>query len=318
MSRQFNEQMENRFDLYGTEYKLVEPKNLNELIQALEVKSVLETHISGLMHDEDSSEYESLLQEQTNYIHKYVESLDEFDNCTLANNIAYLAKKNGIRVGELEYAIGVSAGYLSRTIKKNSKKKMSIDIVWKIAQLFETDVKTLIESEMWVTHTNTDLLECFLERLYEDTRDNFFAWEPEGGVMTVLDDRYKEMGLITEEEDGTAVYHPNHLNPDIKWVLVADIVSLECFEEGKKDLVMIPFKSAEKDYISGYDFIFVWEDEGRWCWEKVFYTSDDPFGSLWKGAKKLYDHIESSEFDAKLSPKVQQLIINYVKGKRPE
>ena len=32
MSRQFNEQMENRFDLYGTEYKLVEPKNLNEAV----------------------------------------------------------------------------------------------------------------------------------------------------------------------------------------------------------------------------------------------------------------------------------------------
>ena len=316
MSHYFNEQMGNFFDLYGTEYKLIEPENLNELTQALEVKSVLETHISGLMHDEDSSGYENLLQEQIDFIHEYIESLGEFDSSTLANNIIYLAKKNGIRVGELEYTIGVSAGYLSRTIKKNSKKKMSIDIAWKIAQLFETDIKTLTESEMWVAHTNTDLLERFLERLYDDTRDNFLAWESEGGVMTALNDRYKTMGLITEENQ-TAIYHPNHLNPDMKWVLSADIVFLERFE-GKKDLAIIPFKSVEKDSISGYDFIFVWADDGRWRWEKVFYTSDDPFGSLLKGAKKLYNHIESSEFDAKLSPKVRQLIINYVKEGRSE
>lgn len=317
MSRQFNEYMEDHFDLYGTEYKIIEPGNLTELMQALKVKSELETHISGLMHDEDSSGYENLLQKQMDYIHEYVESLGEFDSSTLANNIVYLAKKHGIRVGELENMIGISAGYLSRTIKKNSKKKMSIDIVWKIAKLFETDIKTLTESEMWVAHTNTNLLERFLDRLYEDTQDNFFAWETEGGVMTMLCDRYKTMGLITEEEDETTVYHPNHLNPDIKWVLAADIVSLECFEKNK-DLVVIPYKSEKNDSISGYDFIFVWSDDGKWCWEKVFYTSDDPFGSLWERAKKLYDHIESSEFDAKLSPKVHQLIIEFMKGRRPE
>lgn len=316
MSRQFNEHMEGHFDLYGTEYKLVEPKNISELMQALKVKSELETHISGLMHDENPGGHENLLQEQINYIHEYVESLGEFDINTLANNIIYLTKKYGIRVGELEDTIGVSAGYLSRTIKKNSKKKMSIDIVWKIAQLFETDIKALTETEMWTTHTNTDLLERFLNRLYEDTRDNFFTWEPEGGVMTMLHDRYKSIGLITEEDEIT-VYHPNHLNPDIKWVLAADIVSLKCFE-GKKDLSIIPYKSAENNNISGYDFIFVWEDDGRWCWEKVFYTSDDPFGSLREGAKKLYDRIESSELDAKLSPRVHQLIIDYVKGRFPE
>ena len=59
MSRQFDEAMEGRFDLYGKEYRLIEPENIEELMQALEVKSALETHISGLMHDEDSSGYQS-------------------------------------------------------------------------------------------------------------------------------------------------------------------------------------------------------------------------------------------------------------------
>ena len=41
MSRQFDEAMEGRFDLYGKEYRLIEPENIEELMQALEVKSAL-------------------------------------------------------------------------------------------------------------------------------------------------------------------------------------------------------------------------------------------------------------------------------------
>lgn len=60
--------------------------------------------------------------------------------------------------------------------------------------------------------------------------------------MTVLNERYKQMGLVTEEQDETAVYHPNHLNQAYKWLLAKDIVYLECFE-GKKDLAIVPYKN---------------------------------------------------------------------------
>lgn len=317
MSRQFDEYMEGRFDLYGEEYTLIEPGNADELVKALEVKSALQTYISGLMNDEDSSGWCDLLQQQEDYIKEYVISLGDFDNSTLANNIAFLVKKNGMRVGELEDMLGISAGYISRTVKEDSKKKMSIDIVWKTARLFDTDIKTLTESQMWISHSNTDLLIKFLQRLYQDTKDNLFAWENDGGVMVVLNERYKKMGLITTEDDETAVYHPNHMNQALKWILYKDIVSLECFE-GKKDLVIIPFKAEDKERLQGYDFLFVWENDGQWCWEKVFYTNDDPFGALHENANKLYGLIEGMEYDAKLAPNIHQLLLNYVKGGRPE
>jgi len=212
MSRQYDEAMEGRFDLYGTEYRIIEPDNLEELSKAFEVRSALETHISGLMHDEDSSGYDDLLQEQKDYIKEYIDSLPEFDSTILSGNIVFLAKKYGMRVGEFEETIGVSTGYLSRTIKENSKKKISIDVIWKIANTFGVDVNTLIGTEMWAPHSNTNLLEQFIDRLYEDTRDNFFSWNNEGGVMTVLHDRFVEMDLVGEEDDETAVYFPKHLN----------------------------------------------------------------------------------------------------------
>lgn len=317
MSRQFDEYMEDKFEIYGELYSLIEPENIKELMDALEIKSKIQNQISSLMHDEDSSGWCDLLQQQEDYISEYIDSLGDFDNTILANNIGYLVKRNGMRIGELEEFLGISAGYISRTVKEDSKKKMSIDIVWKIARLFDTDIRTLTETQMWVPHSNTDLLSKFLERLYKDTKDNYFSWENNGGMMVVLNKRYEKVGLITTEDDDKCVYHPNHMNPEITWILSKDIVYLECFDNNR-DLAIIPFMAEGKENLQGYDFIFIWEDGDDVCWQKIFYTNDDPFGDLFKGADKLYKLIETSEYDAKLTPNVHQLITKYVEGGRPD
>lgn len=317
MSRQFDEYMEDKFEIYGELFSLVEPESIEDLMEALKIKEKIQNQINSLMHDEDSSGWCTLLQQQEDYISEYVEFLGDFNNTILTNNIGYLLKKNNMRVGELEEFLGISTGYISRTIKEDSKKKMSIDIVWKIARLFGTDVRTLTENEMWISHSNTDLLKKFLEKLYKDTKDNYFRWEYEGGVMVVLNERFEKSGLITTEEDEKCVYHPQHLNPEVKWVLNKDIISLECFDK-TRDLAIIPYIAEEKENLRGYDFILIWQDGEDVCWQKVFYTADDPFGHLLEGADKLYSLIEDAEFDAKLTPNIHQLISGYVEGGRPD
>lgn len=320
MSRQFDEYMADRFDLYGEEYVLVDPVNSEELESAVKVKNALETYISALMHDDDSRDgYESLLQQQVDYIKGYAESVGEFNNTVLANNIAYLTKKTGLRIGELEEMLEISAGYISRTMKEDSKRKISIDIVWKIAQIFNIDIKALTENELWVPRHNVDLLVRFMRRLTEDTHDGYFSWEYGGGYMVMLEERFREIGLITEDEDEekTAVYHPvEHLNPAVKWVLAKDIMYIECFEKNK-DLVVIPYRNAEKESMTGFDFIFSWEDEDGWKWEKFFYTSDDPYYTLHEEAEKLFDAIENNVDDVRLSSGLQEMITNYVNAGRP-
>ena len=73
-----------------------------------------------------------------------------------------------------------------------------------------------------------------------------------------------------------------------------------------------------KENLKSYDFLFMWEEGDDICWQKVFYTSDDPFGQLFAGADKLYELIETSECDVKLSPKIHQLITQYVERGRPD
>ena len=68
MSRQFDEYMSDKFELNGTMYQMVEPDSFDELMKAFEIRDVIQTGISQLMHDEDDSAWQILLQEQEDYI----------------------------------------------------------------------------------------------------------------------------------------------------------------------------------------------------------------------------------------------------------
>ena len=317
MSRQFDEAMEGHFDLYGTEYRLIEPENIEELVAALEVRSALDTHISGLMHDEDSSGYETLLQEQEDYIKEYLDSLGDFDNSHLIGNINYFLRKLNLRMGELEQMIGVSAGYISRTAKENAAKKLSIDVVWKLARLFGVDIKTLGEADLMVPSSNAKMVVKFLDKLCRQTARNEIKWKNRGGTMVYLEEAMKTTGLFTEEEDGTVVYHANdHMNPKYKFVLADDIYTCFGIAPGK-ELAMIGFSIADKEDSYFLDFVFLSRkgngSNDDYAWEKAFYSSDDRFRVIEGKAGELMHLVQSQELDAELSPEVRNIITNYLK-----
>lgn len=316
MSRQYDEAMEGRFDLYGTEYRLIEPDSLEDLVAALEVKAALETHISGLMHDEDSSGFEELLHEQTEYIQEYIDNLGEFDNSVLINNINFFLRKYRLRMGELEQLIGLSAGYISRTAKENSGKKLSIDVVWKLSRFFGVDVKSLIETDLTVPHSNAKMVVQFLDKLCRQTAENEIKWENLGGAICYLDEALKTSGLFAEE-DGTTIYRANdHMNPDYKYELADDIYVCDAIAPGKR-FAMIGFSIVGKDDSYFLDFVFLTKagtgSRAAYGWEKAFYSSDDRFSVIQEKAEELMHLVQTQEMDAEISPQVRSIIADYLK-----
>ena len=77
MSRQFDEYMSDKFELNGTMYQMVEPDSFDELMKAFEIRDVIQTGISQLMHDEDDSAWQTLLQEQEDYIQEYIDHIGD-------------------------------------------------------------------------------------------------------------------------------------------------------------------------------------------------------------------------------------------------
>lgn len=318
MSRQFDEYMADKFELYGEVYSLVEPSNFEELMKAIQVKDVIQTAINGLTHDEDSSRWGNLLQNQEDYIQEYLDSLGEFDNSFLVSNINYLAKKNNLRIGDLEKLLGISAGYISRTAKENSAKKLSIDVVWKIAKLFETDIKALIGTNLQIPNSNTGIAMKFLQKAYRETEEGTIEWINNGGVECELDESIKAVRLVTEDDD-TTLYHPMRLSHEAKFILVDDIFSCENINL-EKEVLIIPFKLEKSENIN-YDFVLRWSEDdennpdfGKHYFKRMFNTVDDPFGALDVYADSLYRLIKKREYDTRISPEVKDILTNYLKS----
>lgn len=317
MSRQFDEYVSDRFEVLGEEYTLVSPTSFEELMDALRIRDIIQNGINGMMHDEDDSGLQNMLSTQDANIQEYMDSLGDFDNSLLISNINYLTKKSGMRIGDLEKLLGISAGYISRTAKEGSGKKMSIDIVWKIARLFGVELRVLLDTNLVIPNKNSELIARFLTRLRQQTEDNKIQWNNCGGAMCNIEERFKTLGLFEEEADGSMVYTCDHMNPDVKWTLKDDLYACDDIVPGR-EFVMIGFGHPETDDSYYLDFNFVYPEtidhKTIYRWEKVCYASDDKFREITPYAENLMDRVQCQELDAQIPASARSMIADYLKS----
>lgn len=319
MSRQYDEAMEYRFEIFDEEYELVEPTNLEELAAAIRIKELLQQGCDTFEPD-SGHPYYHLLNTQQEWIDEYVLDLGEFDNRLLIRNINYLTKKHGIRIGDLEKILGISTGYISRTAKNNSSKKMSIDNVWRIARLFGVELRALLETDLQIPNKNTELLVRFLEKLRKQTEDNEITWRNCGGPCSEMEKRFSRLPQFRTNRNTASddvYYHAPHLNPNARFRLADDIYSTKDVEQGR-ELVMIAYGlEGNDDSESNYhiDFYFLSTDplDSSDCkLIKMFYTIDDRFGTLDTYAGLLMSSVQEQEMDASLTPDMRKLITDYL------
>ena len=294
------------------DYKLVDPGNYSQLQMAYKVRNVLRYYVDESVYDDDINEmYKGLLQKQQLYIDKYLERLGEFSNSVLIKNITYLAKSNGIKFGELEEAIGLSAGYISRTAKEDSKKKMSIDVVWKIAKLFETDIKALIETDLSVAGYSTEMLEKFVVKLQRQTAGRIIAWKRDSDLNAAINPRYTYDQIVKMRDDDYPLYRSAALDPIEEWVVNKDIYYVESFD-GDMDLAIIPFGKKGDSYSEYYDFYLIGKNEINPQSEKIFSSRDDRDYDLNRFCDELYYTITDIEGEPVLSEKHRSMIARYI------
>ena len=312
MSRQYDEYIEGSFELYGERHWLVEPDNLVELLEAFKIRDLIQEGFSGLMHDEDSSGWESLLQEQEDFIQEFIDNFEDFNNGILVKNLAFLLKKYDLKVGDLEKVLGISPGYISRTAKENSAKKLSIDVVWKIAQLFEISVDKLISDDISELRGNTGMLVAFMEKLQHQTEVVDIELDNLGGMRTETDERFDQLGLFSKDENRTVLYSALGRNRDVKFFLADDVIATYSVDEFKQ-LIIVPFRTERAPDIH-YDFVFVWAtpESKEYAKEKVFCSYDEPFGTLDHYAEALYREAKEHFMDAPVSADMRKFISGYL------
>ena len=317
MSRRFDEFIEDKFELDGVYHGLVEPTSIEELADAFRTRDLIQDAIDRHMPD-DAEVYEHFMEEQNSYIRHYMDGLGDYDNTLLIRNIGTLLRRHGLRLGDLENALGISTGYISRTSKPGSGKKMSIDIVWKIAALFNVSMQSLIESDLNMPSTNTALVLRFISKLLKQTSDEEIVWTDSDLALCAFENYLFDAGILIHMDEHQIRYRPtDHLNPDAVFVCSGMTYICKDVRPGWY-LAVLPYVS-EGHGSAHIDFIFfrpvgeIIDRHAASCeLERGFYSIDDPAGDVCSAGYELFRLIEAKAIDTQLTKDVKSWMTDYL------
>ena len=307
--------------------RIIRPTNPEELAEAFQIKADTQMLLDSRQLDE---EQQSLLlgwlKEQQAAIDQYTALITEFDNSIFLRNIKFLTDKYHLRMGDIERMLGISAGYISRTAKESSGKKMSLDNTVRIAKLFNVDLQELIEEDLSMPASNNELAISFMNRALSDTKASLLTWQCEGGYACAINERLVNAGLI-REEDYDSQYNCYYLPLDYAmrrgapFHLAGEVFSTRDFSE-QSIVIVIPYKhEGVDDETTYFDFLLLNTTDtseagnsDQSAYSMLFSTYRIPLGTLDEPAMKLYREIASAEFETTMSHSAKDFIAGYLRG----
>lgn len=102
---------------------------------------------------------------------------DPIDTKRLIDNVYALIKSRNLRIGDVERKIGVSSGYFSRLAKNENDVAPGLDVVYKLAQILEITVDSLLNSDFTKSQENVAYLEKFIKKIVTDIESGKMDWE---------------------------------------------------------------------------------------------------------------------------------------------
>ena len=105
-----------------------------------------------------------------------------FDKKLCMDNIYAIAKDKGIKIGDLEKAAGLSAGYLSKLSKEGNTAVPGIDSLLLIAQALGISIDALVSVNYKDLNKDEKYLAAFIEKLISGTESRKITWEIEGAA----------------------------------------------------------------------------------------------------------------------------------------
>ncbi|MCD7785709.1 MAG: helix-turn-helix domain-containing protein [Oscillospiraceae bacterium] len=171
----------------------------------------------------------------------------EFNRQKLFENVSAIIQDRGLKIGDVESAVGISAGYLSRLSKKDSDASISVDLVCKLSHFFGVSVDALLEGDFSVATNNTKYFESFLDRLRNAVDSGHQEWETitEDDVDISLNGAGEKLPIVVayDPDDSDTIAGRKYRN----------IFSREKVDEEKKHQL-----SEEK--------LREWDDGKHWYW----------------------------------------------------
>lgn len=291
-------------------------RNLEEL-----TKKISSLQLDLELDDEETPKLESGIvelkqksEEQKKYIAEFINAQANYDSKFLSSNLDYLLKMHGLRISDLEELLGVSAGYVSRTVNPDSKKRLSVDIVWKISVIFQVNVDDLLNIDFQVpTQSLSDVI-AFFKRLKQETDEATIHWTNQGNkkedYVGVFFKELEESGL-----DGTKKYQyaPDGFASKTKAVELTDDIFSAKTSIGELYLLPLENQFGEKGY-ELYRYTGG-EDNGSSYYDTpdfICSTFDDKSYILKGKCDELFKSVKLHESDFVMSETAKSLIDRYL------
>ena len=127
----------------------------------------------------------------------------EFDRQKFLANIRALIRQRGMKIGELESNVDLSAGYLSRLERDDNKAIPSVDVVWKIANELGVNIELLIEGNFDHSTENIEYIRRFVQSLFDRTVGGELEWSSNniGSINRALEGK-EECAIVEHAPDG--------------------------------------------------------------------------------------------------------------------
>ena len=253
--------------------------------------------------------WQKYADDQKAAIEKFEKSCAQFDSKYLGENIKIIAKKHNLKIPDVENLVGISPGYISRTINPESKKRLSIDVVWQISKLFSINMSDLLERDLKEPPKTVTPVVQFLEKLNHETSEADIHWKSLGNSCN---NSTAEFFSDTTDKDGNATKVFSAPQDDWFCSLKGNIYAARL--NGRTIYIM------EVDCLFGDDGILIYTEREVWnefdqsynVTELLCSTMDDSSGILLARATELMNSIKLHERDFTVSDDAKSFIDNYL------
>ena len=164
----------------------------------------------------------------------YVDHLEIDFTERLQKNLEYLFDKYDLKWGQVEdKVLGLSTGYLSRTLGRDAPKKMSVQTLIKLSRMFGISMDRLVYDDISSAQDNLKLLMEFIDKIANDTRIGKLYW--------TLEDETEESDIYDlDQEKENRVTSPSILRGRNRLVLANKVVRCAGVSDCR-DLILVPY-----------------------------------------------------------------------------
>lgn len=243
------------------------------------------------------------------YIQEYADSLDVPYTDELKKNVELLISRHNLKMGQFEERVlGLSSGYLSRTMGRGATKKMSVQTLAKMSRVFGISLDRLIFEDLEKESDNLMMLRSFIGKLRDQTKYGEIVWD-EYSMDTLLS-QAREM----QDKGINPGSLEKYVAKDQDIILSGKVLRTPRFIR-KRDLLIIPYKIIDDPQVM-YDYVIYEDGADAWetCFDVLFSSNDDASGILKTESQALYDEIIDKMNDIVVSKEAKAVILDYLEG----